>query len=187
MFAALAAAAPQRAGVCHINNQLVTATCLPCPAMPCAVQPAKPGRRGRPPVGSYSDALLQDHDMYGLEPEAVQRPPPDPAVLQALAVREQQHVCLQRVRYELERVRQLIDMVRKKEKVKWQVRLQCWCRYRERGGMNFGHTLRGLQPWQVRLEAVLAFQCMYFTAWHNGMPFPVVAILHCCSLPHLPY
>jgi hypothetical protein len=54
--------------------------------------------------------------------EAVQRPPPDPAVLAALALREQQQVCLQRVRYELERVRQLIDMVRKKEKVKWQVR-----------------------------------------------------------------
>jgi hypothetical protein len=43
-------------------------------------------------------------------------------VLAALALREQQQVCLQRVRYELERVRQLIDMVRKKEKVKWQVR-----------------------------------------------------------------
>jgi hypothetical protein len=42
-------------------------------------------------------------------------------VLAALALREQQQVCLQRVRYELERVRQLIDMVRKKEKVKWQV------------------------------------------------------------------
>jgi hypothetical protein len=32
-----------------------------------------------------------------------------------------------RLRYELERVRQLIDMVRKKEKVKWQVRMCCCC------------------------------------------------------------
>jgi hypothetical protein len=65
---------------------------------------------------------LQDHDTYSQGAEAVQRPPPNPAVLAALALRKQQQVCLQRVRYELERVRQLIHMVRKKEKVKWQVR-----------------------------------------------------------------
>jgi hypothetical protein len=43
-------------------------------------------------------------------------------VLAAPALLEQQQVCRQRVRYVLERVWQLIDSVRKKEKVKWQVR-----------------------------------------------------------------
>jgi hypothetical protein len=101
-------------------------------------------------VGSYSDALLQDQDTYSQGAEAVQRPPPDPAVLAALAVREQQQVCLQRVRYELERVRQLIDMVRKKEKVKWQVRPRCLGVGGAKGVCVCDRADQGGPPWALR-------------------------------------
>jgi hypothetical protein len=97
-----------------------------CPSS-APLQPGKLGHRGRSPAGNYSDALLQGQDYGLMGCKQQQQPPPDLTVLQALAVREQQQVCLQRVRYELERVRQLIDMVLKKEEVKWQVRMCCCC------------------------------------------------------------
>jgi hypothetical protein len=75
----------------------------------------KAGRRGRLAAGSYRNALLHDQDTCKQVTEVVQLRPPDPGALAAPALHEEQHVCRQRVRYVLERVRQLIGMVRKEK------------------------------------------------------------------------
>jgi hypothetical protein len=73
---------------------------------------------------SYSEGVAAQPLHYAaaaaawLPLEQQQQQQPDPEVLQALAVKEQQLADLQRVRFELETLRLLVDQIRKREKFK---------------------------------------------------------------------
>lgn len=107
--------------ICYVHLQIA-----PVPEVP------KP-RRGRPPAGAYN---LDDYDETAeqqqpdqaaaaatgpVAPAAPSAVNIDPAVLQALAVKEQKIWILQGVRFELETLRMLADQVKRREKVKLQV------------------------------------------------------------------